>query len=96
MGTKRQGMRGSQNKWSMQENKYITLYTDERGAHQLAMPDGTMIPAIGTTIVAQTVDDALRGNGFCTVVVVLPLVRIASPDESKRIDRENKDPHRGG
>lgn len=70
--------------------KPLILYTDSKGVQYIATPDGIKLPYQAATVVTQTVNDALRGGGACGVVVVLPYVRIATPDESKEIDLKNK------
>jgi len=46
----------------------IKVYVDEKGMHQLQMPDGTQIPCVCKTVVKQDVEQAQAG--VCTVIAV--------------------------
>lgn len=50
----------------------ISVFVDEKGMHQLKMPNGEIIPMVGKTVVKQDVDQAFAGR--CDVIVVFPNV----------------------
>lgn len=52
----------------------IIVFVDEKGMHQLRMPNGEIIPCIGKTVVKQDTDQALIG--VCTVIAVFEHIKL--------------------
>lgn len=61
----------------------VLVYCDSKGRQMLAMPDGTTVPKVAMTRVAQ--DSEQAGGGYCKVFALIN-ARIATPEQAKEIE----------